>query len=173
MSHCISSPELGTEVGSCQLSLCNPCPTHLHAAPSEGPVEILDSQLPAFGVFHELRAILGEEEQSQGSRGHGAPVQRGSLGRRQKGQQIGYQKAWSPVQLLCRQPQCHGPSLGFGFSHAECEYESAWPAQWGCCEEHKRRCKCFICWKPSWLEGELWEGQDCLHYSPSKHRAGA
>ena len=27
-------------------------------APSERPVEILDGQLPPFGVFHELRAIL-------------------------------------------------------------------------------------------------------------------
>lgn len=59
----IASSELGMEVGSCQLSLC----THLHTAPPEGPVEILDSQLPAFGVFHELRAILGGEEQSQGT----------------------------------------------------------------------------------------------------------
>lgn len=74
-SHCITSPELGMEVGSCQLNLRNPCSTHLHAAPSEGPVEILDSQLPAFGVFHELRAILGGEEQNQGtgSRRDGAP----------------------------------------------------------------------------------------------------
>lgn len=118
------------EVGSCQLSLCSLRPTHLHTAPPEGPVEILDSQLPAFGVFHELRAILGGEEQSQGTRsmGCGAPS-----AERQPGEEVKRttdQRSESPDSssaLNADNPNVTVP-LGLSFSSAECEYKP-WPAQ--------------------------------------------
>lgn len=75
VSLCGASPKPGTEVDRAGRGLGSLYSTHLHAAPSESPVEILDGQLPPFGVFHELRAILGGEEQSQGTgrRGYGVP----------------------------------------------------------------------------------------------------
>ena len=85
--------------------LCSLCSAHLHTAPSEGPVEILNSQLPPLGVFHELRAILRGEEQSQGTESRGLESPREEIARRQEGHRNRDQKTQIQLRSWANSPQ--------------------------------------------------------------------
>lgn len=160
VSLCGASPELGTEVDRASRGLRSLCSTHLHTAPSESPVEILDGQLPPFGVFHELRAILGGEKQSQrtGRRGCRAPPGKRDSQETKRTPERRPESLESSAGLVQTALDVMFPLCDPAAHMQNVNMNGAWPARQGCSQDgHVRQCSAstLFAQKPRWLKGEL------------------